>query len=123
MATTEDYIEIGNILRDKRSAMGLTLSEVSRILKIRAIYLQAIEEGKVDELPAQVYISHYIKAYAEFMGDMQPALDRVSIHETRSPQLTGLKKFSHVELAPPVGAVAFSAIGLLMVYATLFIQY
>jgi len=40
--------DIGNFLRERREAKGISLIEVEKDLKIRKKYLQAIEEGNVE---------------------------------------------------------------------------
>lgn len=55
-------------LNKKRIELGKTLEELSIQTKIKKSYLKAIEEGKFDELPIEVYAKSYIKTYAESLG-------------------------------------------------------
>ncbi len=60
-------------LRNRRTAYGKTLEEISDYLKIKRAYLEAIEEGRFDDLPEPVYTRFYIKAYATLLN-LDPSL-------------------------------------------------
>jgi cytoskeletal protein RodZ len=55
-------------LKEAREAAGHTIEEVSEILNIRKKYLVSIEEGRLEEIPGQVYVEGYTKMYCEFLG-------------------------------------------------------
>lgn len=59
---------IGNDLRQAREQLGLTLDEAERATRIRVRYLQAIEEGKPEDLPSPVQARGFLRNYAEFLG-------------------------------------------------------
>lgn len=48
--------------------MNLTLKEVENATSIRMVYLQAIEEGKVDHFLSNVYSLGFIRQYGGFLG-------------------------------------------------------
>jgi len=58
---------VGELLKKAREESGKDIKEVSSILKIRADYLRAIEEGDFKNLPEEVYVKGYIREYAEFL--------------------------------------------------------
>jgi cytoskeletal protein RodZ len=60
--------ELGEILRQAREAKGLSLAQVEKAIKIRSTYLQALEDGQYELLPAAVYIKGFLKNYAQFLG-------------------------------------------------------
>ena len=60
--------EIGRTLREAREARGLSLEEVQADTKIRRKYLQALEEGREDEFPADVYLRGFLRSYANYLG-------------------------------------------------------
>jgi cytoskeleton protein RodZ len=60
--------EIGNSLREARYRQQLELSEVELATKIRARYLQALEEESFDVLPAQTYVKGFLRTYADYLG-------------------------------------------------------
>ena len=60
--------EIGTSLREARNRQQLDLSEVEQATKIRARYLQALEEESFDALPAQTYVKGFLRTYADYLG-------------------------------------------------------
>ena len=84
------YSEIGELLRLAREESNLSKDSVSRILHIRARYLDALEEGRLHELPGLAYTRGYLQAYAAFLGlDKDEILRR--FEETEA--LLGRKNF------------------------------
>ncbi|HSI02688.1 MAG TPA: helix-turn-helix domain-containing protein [Reyranella sp.] len=59
---------VGRLLRDQREARGLSMEEVAQRLRIRRIYLEAIERGRFDQLPGAAYIRAFLRAYASHLG-------------------------------------------------------
>uniref|UniRef100_A0A7C4AJQ4 Helix-turn-helix domain-containing protein n=1 Tax=Thermodesulfovibrio aggregans TaxID=86166 RepID=A0A7C4AJQ4_9BACT len=55
-------------LKKKRFELGKSIDEISAQTRIKKSYLQAIEEGRFDDLPLEVYTRSYIKIYAETLG-------------------------------------------------------
>ncbi|MBL0318200.1 MAG: helix-turn-helix domain-containing protein [Alphaproteobacteria bacterium] len=60
--------KIGRLLSQTRQQKGSTLEEVSEALKIRSRYLQAMEEGRIADIPADVYVKGYLKSYSKHLG-------------------------------------------------------
>jgi hypothetical protein len=58
---------VGDILRKRREELGYDLREIAGILKIRYDYLKAIEDATLENLPEEVYVKGYIRAYAEHL--------------------------------------------------------
>lgn len=61
--------ELGSRLRQCRDAQKLPIEEVAARTKIQARLLNAIEEGRLDQLPEPVYIKGFIKQFAEALGE------------------------------------------------------
>jgi len=59
---------LGERFRAAREARGLTLSDVSEQLRIRAVYLAAIEEENWPAIGAAVYARGFLRTYARFLG-------------------------------------------------------
>ena len=59
---------LGELFRNKREEMHLSLKEVENATSIRKMYLQAIEEGKISKFLSGVYAIGFIKQYASFLG-------------------------------------------------------
>jgi cytoskeletal protein RodZ len=60
--------ELGKALAEARKARGLTLLDVERDTRISSKYLQALEEGHLDMLPAPVYARAFMRTYAQYLG-------------------------------------------------------
>ena len=58
----------GADLRAARERLGWSLAEVSEALRIRRVYLQALEEGRLDELPGNAYAVAFARTYANRRG-------------------------------------------------------
>lgn len=59
--------EIGTTLREARRRRNLDISQCEKATRIRARYLQALEEGHLDLIPAPVYVRSFLRTYAEFL--------------------------------------------------------
>jgi cytoskeleton protein RodZ len=58
----------GEVLRQRREALGLDLGDVAAALRIRRAYLAALEEGRPDGLPGPAYAIGFMRAYADHLG-------------------------------------------------------
>jgi len=59
--------DIGNSLREARVRQGLDLNRVEADTKIRAKYLQALEEENFEILPAETYVKGFLRTYANYL--------------------------------------------------------
>lgn len=59
---------VGRLLRDQREARGLDLTQVEKSIRIRRSHLEAIEDGRYDQLPGAAYIPAFLRAYATHLG-------------------------------------------------------
>jgi len=66
--TTESYNDIGQLLRQARQERRLDLAEIAQVLHIRVRYLDALECGKLSELPGLSYTKGYLQVYATYVG-------------------------------------------------------
>jgi len=57
-----------SILKQARINAKLSIADVSRQLNIRKHYIVALEENKLEEIPAAVYVQGYMKIYSKFLG-------------------------------------------------------
>lgn len=60
--------ELGKALAEARKARGLTLLDVERDTRISSKYLQALEDGQLETLPAPVYARAFMRTYAQYLG-------------------------------------------------------
>ncbi|MDR3574813.1 MAG: DUF4115 domain-containing protein [Anaerolineaceae bacterium] len=61
------YIEIGKILRTQRETLGLTLPDAERYTHVRMRYIEALEEGRLEDLPSLVQGRGMLNNYAHFL--------------------------------------------------------
>ncbi len=59
---------IGQMLKERRLAKGLTLVKVEQATKIREKFLTAIENDDYRLLPSVAYAKGFVKNYGEFLG-------------------------------------------------------
>lgn len=60
--------ELGTKLREARVAKGLTLNSLQQTTKIQKKYLEAIEEGRFEDIPGTFYARGFVKQYADVVG-------------------------------------------------------
>ncbi len=60
--------QLGERFRAAREARGLTLSDVAEHIRIRSVYLAAIEDESWASIGAPVYIRGFLRTYARFVG-------------------------------------------------------
>jgi cytoskeleton protein RodZ len=59
---------VGEELRDARLALGHSIEEMAVRLRIRRAYLEALEEGRVRDLPGTAYAVGFVRTYAAGLG-------------------------------------------------------
>ena len=79
-----DLGKIGLILRARREEKGIGLDEVSNVLCLRKSLIQAIETGRWDFLPHEVYVRSYLKEYANFLKIYDVILPELTEKDTDS---------------------------------------
>jgi cytoskeleton protein RodZ len=66
--TPSDAAELGALLREAREALKRELPDISEELRIKLAYLQAIEDGRLGDLPGPAYAVGFLRGYANFLG-------------------------------------------------------
>lgn len=98
--SAEILTEIGEQLQRQRELLGLSLADVERHTHLRVFYLQALESGRLQDLPSSVQGRGMLKNYAEFLGlDPDPVLlrfadalqTRLSERQPSRPQTTTVR--------------------------------
>ncbi len=84
-------------LRQARQALGRNVAQVAADLKIRRVYLQAIEEGRFDDLPGATYAVGFVRAYSEYLG-----LDSVEVVGRFKQEVDGLNERMRLVFPTPV---------------------
>ncbi len=61
-------VQVGAEIREAREALGWSVEAVAAQLRIRQPYLEAIEAGRVADLPGGAYAVGFLRAYAGIVG-------------------------------------------------------
>ncbi len=67
-AESQPVGSIGALLRATRQRLGQDLAHVSQALRIRQLYLQAIEDGRYGDLPGPTYAVGFVRTLADYLG-------------------------------------------------------
>jgi cytoskeleton protein RodZ len=62
-----ETLGIGASLREERIRRGLTLETVEQSTRIRTRYLEAVEDERWEELPAEAYAKGFVRTYATYL--------------------------------------------------------
>jgi len=83
---------VGAELTAARERLGWTLVDIANHLRIRRVYLAAIEEGRLSELPGEAYVTGFVRTYARALGlDPETMASRVRAEMkpvARKPELS-----------------------------------
>lgn len=113
---------IGTILRGEREARGMSLAEISKITRIPTAALESLETDRYDELPGEVFIRGFVRAYAQAVGaDTDEVMARYSASR-RIVYETPLPSQARIEVATPRSrrfgfAIAFVVLLILLTVA------
>lgn len=59
---------VGRELRDAREALGISVSEMASALRIRSVYIEALEDGRFSDLPGRPYALGFARSLASHLG-------------------------------------------------------
>lgn len=86
-----DYAGVGALLKRERLRQGHDIAQVADQLRIRRLYLEALEEGRYAELPAPAYVMGFLRSYGAFLGlDVPELLRRYKAEGQHVPQTNTL---------------------------------
>ncbi|SHE42475.1 helix-turn-helix domain-containing protein [Desulforamulus putei] len=116
---------IGEVLRNARIKKGYSFEYLEEATKIRAKYLEALENENFDVLPGQVYARAFLRTYAKFLDlDSEQIMNELSQmnneapspkieteHHDPGPSATGSKKWRYAAAGLAIIALlAFNAL-------------
>lgn len=58
---------VGELLEQRRMALGIAVERVARETQVQARYLRALELGDATSLPADIYVRGFLKTYARYL--------------------------------------------------------
>lgn len=97
MHSVEGADHVGSFLREARENAGSTVADIARNLRIRRVYLEAIEDGRFDELPGATYAIGFVRSYAAYLG-----LDAPVLVERFKEEASGIQAPQDLDFPTPV---------------------
>lgn len=119
-----ETLALGERLKKMRNGKRISLNDLARSIAVRVEYLQALEEGKYSEMPADVYAKGFLRSYAAYFGaqpepflrlyDRERGIEQNILKKEKKTQhpLVRLKKLPVIVLTPTI-LVSFFALVLL----------
>ena len=100
---------VGHLLLAARLRHGQQLWDVAHALRIRLVHLQAIEDGRYEDLPGPTYAIGFVRAYADHIGlDSEEVVRRFKYEVSGVSPATELKfPVPLPEWGMPRGAILF----------------
>ncbi|MCB4822659.1 helix-turn-helix domain-containing protein [Roseicella aerolata] len=112
-AASTEPTRLGAELRDARLTLGLSIEDLAQSLRIRRVYLAALEEGRVRDLPAPAYAVGFVRAYARALGLDEDEVVR-RFREASGPNVARKTDLVFPEPVPdrgvPAGAVMLAGV-------------
>jgi cytoskeleton protein RodZ len=108
---------VGQDLRNARQRKGEDLAQISRVLKIRKVHLDALEESNFAALPGRAYAIGFVRSYAEYLGlNGREYVDRLKAEIAgRSEARDAVQVSTPHERKLPPGGVAIALLLLILV--------
>ena len=97
LSTVIDNRPVGEILRDSRSTQGWDLAYISDQLRIRRVFIEAIEESRLNDLPGLPYAIGFVRAYSEHLG-----MDAGKIVEKFKQEASDISSRTELVLPEPI---------------------
>ncbi len=117
-----DHTGVGSRLREARLDSKRSLKQVVSALKIRLVYIQAIEEERYSDLPGSAYGLGFVRSYAEYLGLDHDQIVRDFRAETANYNRPTDLHFPEPEAKSQTPPVAVAVVSLL-VAATLYMSW
>jgi curved DNA-binding protein CbpA len=73
---THDILS-GKDLKKIRDELGVSLEMIAEMVKVRMVFLRAIEEDQFEKTPSRIFLKSFLRAYAQCIGlDANVVVDR-----------------------------------------------
>lgn len=79
-------ISVGELLRSRREALGMSLKEIAATTKIQQSNLRALEENRFQELPAEVFTRGFLRSFSRELGLDEDAVIDAYLAQTGTAQ-------------------------------------
>ncbi|GIV50011.1 MAG: hypothetical protein KatS3mg038_0532 [Candidatus Kapaibacterium sp.] len=124
MPMEDDALHVGSLLRAKRTELGLSVSDISRLTGIRPAIIEAIEAGSLDVMPP-VYMRSFLRRYARALGLDERSLPFSSVEphpltsrRTTTPPAASSQRKPNTALAVVIALGVLGAAGYLLYRST-----
>ena len=88
---------VGPLLSASRLRRGEELQDISHALRIRLVHLQAIEDGRYEDLPGPTYAIGFVRAYADHIG-----LDSEEVVRRFKNEVSGISPATELKFPLPL---------------------
>ncbi len=88
---------VGAMMRKARESRGLSIEDVSAVLKIRRDNLAAIEESRVNDLPGLPYAIGFVRTYADYLD-----MDGAAAVEKFKAEVAGTEEETELAFPMPI---------------------
>lgn len=65
---SDESRSLGSFIKNKRRSQGLSIKVVAEELRIKEIYIKAMEKDQWDQLPTPAHQKIFVKTYSDFLG-------------------------------------------------------
>lgn len=90
---------VGALLRERREELGLDLDTIGAALRIKPVYLAALEQGHTEDLPGPAYAIGFFRAYAQYLD-----LDSDRVLDSYRAETADVQARQDLSLPVPLGA-------------------
>ncbi len=120
-------VSLGDRFRAAREARRLSLSDCSDQVRIRSVYLAAIEEDNWKAIGAAVYVRGFLRTYARFLG-LDPEEVVVAFNDEVQPQAhaagePAAQRPARAERSSQPGSLLIWIAGIIAVLLVAFVAY
>ncbi len=104
--------DLAQCLKKTRESKKLTTDEIALSLKLRGVYIDALESGDWSDMPGEVYALGFLKQYANFLGvDVSNSIEKL---KTGHYKLTKPLTFPDPSIAPNKTWVIIAALSFIV---------
>ena len=107
-----ESLTLGEKLRKLRTDFRMSLQDVSKATRIQVKYLESLENGAYEQLPADVYVRGFLRSYARYLNVDERAMIKLYDRERNIKVNLGQEQ-------KPQGASSFSPLSLVITLRSL----
>ena len=119
----EQRKEVGALLKAARVERNLTVEDVVLVIRIRKLYIEALEKGNFETLPGRAYVIGFIRSYAHHLqldeNELLRRVDLLSISPPKPISLPFRVAIKNQTKAPYIIVILFVTLGLVVFFSLL----